>query len=870
MMQVNSNRLIVALVGYCLTFALSARAADPADSLHPKRIYPASRATHAPVIDGSLADDCWQSGEWQSNYTQFTPVYRGTASVKTAIKILYNDKSVFVAIRAYDDMKKITRRLGRRDSFSGDIVGVQFDSYFDHRTAFEFDLTAAGQKIDVLVMNDGWDVNWNAVWNGKVGYEDSAWTAEMEIPLSQLRYGSAPEQVWGLNSWRFISRTQEENHWNLVANDGTGLVYTFGELHGINGLKRNSRMEVAPYVLGKLTTDKAIPGNPFATGSSFSARGGVDAKMGVSNNFTLDATINPDFGQIEADPSVMNLTAFETYFEEKRPFFTEGKNIFDFTFDADQLFYSRRIGHRPSFTPGFDTISVPEFTPIAGAFKLSGKTARGLSLGFIESVTPREMARIHDQARDFKQVAEPASNYFIGRFQKDYNKGNTIVGGILTYTHRFIHEQYLDFLSRNALTYGLEFTRYWKDRTYFFQVKTIGSQINGKEESIQRLQASSARFYQRPDIRGISFDSSRTSLGGFGSSLKIGKWSKGHWRYSEEFILRSGGLELNDLGYMTLSNLVKNNLSLSYVEKKNTKTFKNYTITAQQQSAWDAHGQSLYAQASLNLQAEFMNNWIVLLTGQHRFHITDEWLLRGGPAMRVPNLTAYTASVQSSFSKKVFFSLAGSYNHGGSGNLRFLSLSGDVTYRPKPNLALSLQPNYLQNVDALQYVSEVIKLPSGHEYLLGRVDNRNLGLAFRIDYAITPELTVQYYGSPFVAIGRYSEFKEVVRPVDAVYTNRFRLLTPQQTGSTYYFDDNNDGFTDFSVGKPDFNYQQFRSNLVLRWEYLTGSTLYLVWSQDRTAYVPGGEFDFGTGYHDLFGRYPRNVFMVKCSYLLRK
>lgn len=329
-----------------------------------KRILTTRRIENIPVIDGNLNDECWKHGEWQSDYTQFSLKYGGEASHKTEIKIFYDDKNIYVGIRAYDDISEINRKLDRRDQFSGDIVGLHIDSYFDHRTAFEFDLTAAGQKLDVLVQNDGWDMNWDAVWYGKVAYEDSAWTAEYKIPLSQLRYGSEENQVWGLNSWRLIERTHEESQWNLVANDGTGLVYTFGELHGLQGLKKNRRFEVSPYLSSKLTTMEKVSGNPFTSKPDFKGQGGVDARIGISNNTTLYATINPDFGQVEADPSVMNLTAFETYFEEKRPFFVEGKNIMDFSFDEDQLFYTRRVGHAPSYNPGYSMMECLKIQPL--------------------------------------------------------------------------------------------------------------------------------------------------------------------------------------------------------------------------------------------------------------------------------------------------------------------------------------------------------------------------------------------------------------------------------------------------------------------------------------------------------------------------
>ena len=861
---------MVLLSLFCWSFGASANKIynlAPEDSVHQqKRTYLTTRITKPPVIDGALNDSCWKQGVWQSDYTQFIPVYKGKPSCKTEIKALYDDKNMFVGIRAYDDMTKVSRRLGRRDNFEGDIVGVHFDSYFDHRTAFEFDLTASGQKLDVWLQNDGWDVNWNAVWYGKVAYEDSAWTAEFQIPLSQLRYGSAEEQVWGFNSWRKIDRLQEEDHWNLVANDGTGIVYTFGELHGLKGLKKARKIEFTPYISGKYTTSKKEFGNPFATGSDFKGLGGLDAKIGISNNFTLDATINPDFGQVEADPSVMNLSAFETYFEEKRPFFVEGKSIFDFKFDNDQLFYTRRIGHAPSYTPGFETVRVPENTTIAGALKLSGKTSDGLSMGIIESVTSKEMADIHANNQDFSEVAEPLTNYFIGRVQKEFDKGNTIIGGILTHSHRFINQDYLNFLSRNSLTYGADLTKYWNNRKYFLEVKAIGSSINGDQAAIDKLQSSSARYYQRPDAGGISYDTTRTALNGFGASFKIGKWSKGHWRYNEEINMRSPGLELNDLGYMTISNMTKNNTTVSYFETENSWIFKNYNFNLQQQNAWDADGVGLFSMASMSAQGEFMNGWAAQLGGQYKFRTLDEWILRGGPAMKVPDLMGVSYFLQTNSSKKVFFSINGEYNKRLAGNSFNYSVTSQVSYRPWSNLVFSLQPSFQKNIDELQYLSQFGKSGNSKSYLLGSIDNRNLGITFRMDLALSPELTVQYYGSPFVSIGKFGNFKKVVKPQDANYYNRFSKLSPAKIANSYNFDENNDGIVDYSVGNPDFNFHQFRSNLVVRWEYHPGSTFYLVWAQDRTGYEQGGPFAFDKGYSRMFDLFPKNIFMIKFKY----
>jgi len=838
----------------------------PGDSLsRPKNSYHTQFTELAPVVDGKLNDDCWKQGEWQSNYTQFAPTYRAQPSRKTELKILYNDKSIFVAIRAYDDIEKGTRRLSRRDSYAGDIVGIHLDSYHDLRTAFEFDLTSAGQKIDVWVSNDGWDTNWNAIWYGKVAYEDSAWTAEMEIPLSQLRYGSSDEQVWGLNAWRKIDRLQEEEHWNLVANDGTGLVYTFGELHGLKNLKKHRRIELAPYVSGQMTSIKGTTGNPFTSGAKWNGQAGLDAKIGITNNFTLDATINPDFGQVEADPSVMNLTAFETYFEEKRPFFVEGKSIFDFTFDSDKLFYTRRIGHSPSYAPGYDTISMPEFTTIGGAFKLSGKTANGLSIGIIESLAMKEQATIRSNGNEFNQDVEPLTNYFIGRFQKDFDKGSTIIGGILTHTHRDISSNSLNFLSHDALTYGLDFTKYWVDRKYVAEVKAIGSAISGDKEAITRLQTSSARYFQRPEL-ATTFDTTLTALNGLGASAKIGKGSKGHWRYNEEIVARSAGLELNELGYMTMANYFKNSTNIEYYETENTSLTKNYSFSFQQQNGWNMQGNSLYSLISLGAGSEFMNSWSLHVTGQHKFRTTDERLLRGGPAMEVPNQMTYALLLLSNSSRKIYLTFYANGGYCTTNKSNYVSASATLSYRPMVNLVLSLQPSYMKNLDALQYIGQFSTTGLITKYLLGTVDNRNLGLTFRADLALTPELTIQYYASPFVSIGKYNEFKEVTNPVADEYNDRFTILTPNFQDSFLQFDNNNDNTIDYQIYTPDFNYQQFKSNLVLRWEYKAGSTLYFVWAQDRTQYHPGGAFNLNEGFRNLSSIAPRNILMVKFNY----
>lgn len=845
------------LVLLCMIFFLN--------RAYGQRIYTTLRTEDPPVIDGKLDDACWESGEWQSDYKQFVPVYNGEVSYRTEIKVLYNNRSLFVGVRSFDDMDKITKRLGRRDNYLGDMVGIQLDSYHDRRTAFEFVVTAAGQKMDMWISNDDMDINWNAVWYVKVAFQEDVWTAEFEIPFTQLRYSPANEQVWGFNSWRYVNRLQEENHWELLANDGTGGVYTFGELHGLKDLPGNRRLELSPYLSGSITTNKKIPGSPYARGIRFGARGGLDAKIGLTNNFTLDATINPDFGQVEADPSQMNLTAFETYFEEKRPFFIEGNNIFAFDFDGDDLFYSRRIGHAPSYHPGTGMMKMPEFTTIGGAAKVSGRTANGLSVGILEAVSLKANAHIFENGVDSEKAVEPLANYLVGRFQKDFDRGNTILGGIVTHTHRAIRDEHLHFLGRDALSVGIDFTKFWKDRKYFLEFKTIGTHIGGDQEAIRRLQTASARYYQRPGS-GLPLDTTSTRMSGLGGYFRIGRWSKGHWRYSEEVVIRTPGLEFNDLGFMKLSNTVKNSTRVSYVEKDNQWIFKNYDISLSQDNAWNFQGRGLYSDLQLDADFELRSHWSVFLEAQYKFRIVDEQLLRGGMAMKVPDQLQYEGGIFSDHSKKLTVGVYAAYNHSLTGNSRFLYISPQMSYRPFSNLLLSVNAVYERNLNDLQYIGQLNQLNTSPVWLLGMVDNRNLSLTFRVDWAITPELTIQYYGSPFVSIGDYSDLKEVTHPMDALYENRFRKIPFERNGKDYMLDGNRDGVFDLRIDNPSFNYQQFRSNLVLRWEYRPGSTLYFVWSQDRTGYDAGGPFSFRDGYKLMGEVFPGNVFMIKLNY----
>ena len=836
------------------------------------RVYTTTRlTTDKPVIDGVLDDPCWKTGEWAGDFTQWVPKEGAKPSQPTQLKILYDDKNIYVAIRAFDcEPEKIIRKAGRRDEFAGDQAGITFDSYHDHRTGFEFDVTAAGQKIDLLLTNpSNGDFNWNAVWYAKTGLEDSAWTAEFEIPLSQLRYSSDDKQVWGMHCWRWIDRLQEESDWEPQTSTSAGMLYQFGELHGIKGLPASRRIEIMPYTVGRLKTFKSEPDNPFADkGRSWLGNAGIDAKIGLSSNFTADLTVNPDFGQVESDPSVMNLTAFETFYEERRPFFLEGKNIFNFDFDDANLFYSRRIGHSPNYSPALgenEYMDFPDNTTILSAVKVSGKTSDGLAVGVLQSLTANEQAKINSSGDSRNESVEPLTNYLIARVQKDFDEGNTMLGGIVTSTNRFIKDSQLEFMNHNAYTGGIDFLHYWNDKEYFIDAKFIGSSIYSSTDGIKILQNSSARYYQRPDANHISFDSTRTQLSGYGGRIRIGKGSVGLWRYSTGIHWRSPGLDLNDIGFMQTTDIIEQENAVSYFVNQPVSIFRTYSVSVSQFNNWDYGMNYLNSGGRLGLYLEFLNKWAISTSMNFTSEALDTHILRGGYAMLVPAVWAHSFYGRTDPSENIYFELNTNVSMSKNQSLRYFSIQPGFSIMPMNTLKISMSINSTSNVDRLQYI-DTKSVNKENRYILGKINQQTLGATFRIDYNFTPEFSIQYYGSPFASIGKYSEFKSVVNPRSAEYTNRYSTLNPALNGNNYEISENDNSQVDYTFGNPDFNFSQFRSNLVFRWEYRPGSQIYFVWSQDRTNYIMPGNNSVYNTLGDLRDVYPNNIFLVKFNY----
>ncbi len=874
----NLKRIVLSQIFFFLFICSFAHSSD---STIVKRIYQTAFTKTPPVIDGIMDDDCWNLVDWSSDFIQSQPAENKPPTQQTAFKILYDNDNLYIFIRAYDtEPDKISKIMSRRDNFSGDFVWVDIDSHFDKQTDFLFAASASGAKSDAAISQDGnnEDDDWNPIWFMKTSSDDLGWCAEMKIPLSQLRFGKKDEQIWGLQVSRNLFRLQERSTWQYIPKGSPGTVHLYGELHGIKELKPKHQIEIMPYTLAQTERFAKVPGDPFNTGKLSKLSAGLDGKIGLTNDFTLDFTINPDFGQVEADPSQVNLTAFETYFSEKRPFFIEGQSIYQFMPDqtivihnmySDNLFYSRRIGRYPQYYPSVGDsvhIRMPESTTILGAMKLSGKTKKGLSVGILESLTSREDAMIDSAGYRRKETVEPLTNYFVGRVQQDFNKGQTILGAMITAVNRDIKSTNLEFLHSAAYTTGLDFQHNWKDRTWYLAGNAEFSDVRGSNTSIIATQTSSAHYYQRPDAKYLGVDSSLTSLPGYGGTVKFGKTSKKRLQFETCVIVRSPGLEFNDIGYMRYSDVIYQGNWMGYYLRNPFWKFNYFYLNTNYWMYFNFGGQLLSRNYNTNFNAQFKNKW--RLNGQfnRESQSVSTDILRGGPSIIMPGNQSFSVYLSTDQSKKLSLS-GGVYQGSGDVNsFRNREYFGGVYLRPSNSISVSVEPDYSIQRTELQYVSTAGTVQDPI-YLFATLYQKTLGITFRINYTINPELSIEYYGQPFISAGKYTAFKKITQPDAGAFKERFYEyasdeLTFDPTANTYNV---NDGGT-YSFGNPDFNFRQFRSNLVIRWEYHPGSTIYLVWSQSRTSTDTNGLFSYGNDMNNLFRVTPDNVFLVKFSY----
>ncbi len=843
-------------------------------NIYRKRYYSAERTETAPRVDGRLDDACWQQGAWEGGFIMGSPAEGAPPSQPSAFRIMYDYSNLYVAYKCYDsEPEKIRVISNLRDKYSGDIVGIAIDGFDDDKTALELNLTAAGQKIDTKLTGDRvFDIGWNAVWEGASALSDSGWTAEMKIPLSQLRYFNVEEQKWGLMIWRRLDRNQEDSFWQVIPKNATSMVYLFGELNGIKDIKRARQLEISPYISTKLIPANNLTRLPGQTYNPFVFGGGLDSKAGISSNFILDLSINPDFGQVEADPSELNLTSYETFFAEKRPFFLEGKDIFTFDLAGSQLFYSRRIGQAPRYNPVLDInerINTPLQSTILGAAKLTGKTTDGLSVGVIEVVTGQEEALISSSDTSYRKKVSPLSSYFVGRIKKEYNKATTIVGGMFTSSNKFIGGSDMSGqLYTNSYTGGLDFIHYMKGKTYYAESKFIFSSIDGSDESMYRLQMENVHRFQRPDAGHLLLDNGLNRMTGTGGSFSFGKKSGSNWRFDLNSSWLSPMLDLNDAGYIRLADMISQGSSVSYVTITPKGIFRTYTVGVDQNASWSFGGEPIDLKTRLFFNSQFSNMWNLNSYLRRNFSSYDPRILRGGSALMSNPFYTFFVNASTANAKDLQLTLTYQNDRNEHDLLKYSNISASLRWFLMKKLMLTGTAAYSDMFQKQQYVLSKTSLAEP-AYLFGDLKNKTVEITLKPGIFFTNELSLEYYASVFLSTGNYSDFKRVLDPHSRDYSSRFYIYSDPEidynaTDNSYSVNDVTQGAYNFN--NPDFNFGQFRSNLVLRWEYNPGSIFYLVWTHDQTNQVQTGRMSQSENLSDLFGTIARDVFMVKFNF----
>ncbi len=809
-----------------------------------------TKAVTPPVLDGKLDDAAWVTAQSIDKFLEYEPNQGSESRFRTDVRVVHDDKYLYIMGRMYDPAPdSIISLLSRRDvRTQSEQLKLVIDSYHDRRTAYQFIVNPAGVKRDFYVSNDtNEDPSWDAVWDVATSIDSLGWTAEFRIPFSQLRFADTSDHTFGLLIVRDVARTGARLSWPLIHRERQGYVSQGGDVSGIDGIGSPSRLEIAPYVVTKNETRPS--GSSFSHPQSIS--GGADLKYGLSSNLTLNATINPDFGQVEADPSVLNLSAFEQFFEERRPFFLEGSGIFTFNTacnDIDTgctgLFYSRRIGRSPQLGGIFGDASSATNTTILGAGKLTGRLGKGLSVGVLDAVTQRELGT---EGR----VIEPQTNYAVARAQQDMRDGQTGIGVMLTGVNRALDDNSENLLRSSAYTGGLDIRHRFFKKNYELRAYIAASQVNGSAQSILNTQRDGVHRYQRPDD-GVNVDPLLTALTGNAERLSVSKFGGGKTRFQSVFQRFSRGFETNDLGFQARADeqMFRNWFSLQYNQPN--KLFQRGFFNFNTIQRWTTEGLPLTVGVNTNWHVQFRNfMWGHFGVNADGFMTTyNDRVARGGPALRNSSGGNFWTGVETDnrkpYTANVF---AGAYrNDVGRTTGWWINPGGQ--FRLGSQVSASLSMNYSNDVNDSQWRANfgVSGVDTTH-YTFARLDQKTLSLNTRLNYTATPNLSFQFYGSPFVTNGDYSDWRELNDPRAADYDARFKPFTGR--------------------GDPGgFNFMQFRSNTVMRWEYRPGSTLFLVWAQGRELSGQPNDFSFGRNLRDVFDTHPANTFLVKVSYWL--
>ncbi len=840
-------------------------------------------------LDGELKEEVWQWHEPASDFLQQDPIDGAPASEKTEVWVAYDESNFYVAAYCHDsEPRGIIGLLARRDSFiDSDWFFLAVDPYFDRRTGYMFGVNPAGSIIDQALYNDvDTDYTWDGIWEAKVVRVADGWTLEMRLPFNQLRFPKKDKYIWGINFQRTIKRKQERVFFAWVPKEDAAFVSRFARLEGIEDINPGRRVEIYPYSVAQAQFQPAEPGNPFEKGHKYLGNLGFDLKLGVKSNLNLDVAVNPDFGQVEVDPAVINLTAYETYYEEKRPFFIEGASMFNHFgrggvyFNANinwpepRFFYSRRIGRPPQGYPLHDGYThLPDRTTILGAFKLTGRLGAGWNLGFINAVTGREFAVVDDLQNRYQEEVEPLSYYGVWRLQKDIKDGRHGIGLMATTLVRDLNNEILStILNKNAFSLAADGWSFLdRKRTWVVGGWLGGTYVKGSREAIYKLQQSSIHYFQRPDVHHVQLDPEATCLSGWAGQFKLAKQQGNHL-----FLLSAGalspGFDPNDLGYQnSSSDLIDLMVLYGHQWTKPGKVFRQVAAIGGFSRQYDFGGNKIFECVGFDLNG-VLNNWwnfeyiIMYLPESLSMNLT-----RGGPLALVPRGFMTNLNLGSDSRKSVVL----------NGNFSGQLLSQDssqwmadfsVRWKPRTNLSLSIGPTLGIKIDETQWVTKksdpLMTETYGKRYIFGRINQKIIASEIRINWTFTPRLSLQAYLQPFIAVGKYDRFKQLLRPrvYDYLVFGEKESTIVEQDGGYILDPDGSGPAYPFFISNPDFNYKSMRGTVVLRWEYRPGSLLYLVWTQNRADFSYPGELSLGRDLGNLFTAPGDNIFLFKFTY----
>ena len=827
----SAKKLAATLSGLLLALPmLAARAQQPV------------RAELAPVIDGRADDAVWRLASPVGELRMFDPTEDAAPTLRTEARVAYDRENLYFFVRAFDPRPdSIVALLSRRDvKTTSDQIKIMIDSYHDRRTGYEFAVNPAGVKRDYYTYDDAAeDASWDAVWEVATRIDSLGWTAEFRIPLSQLRYQPAASQTFGIMVMRDVARLNERDSWPVFRRSRAGIASQFGAVSGFAGLGSPRRLEISPYVLARSTSSA----RPSGFDRSQQGTMGADIKYGLTSNLTLDATINPDFGQVEADPAQLNLTAFETFLAEQRPFFLEGTGIFRFGDDATRLFYSRRIGRAPQLAGLVSDpyATVPGASRILGAGKLSGRLADGTSLGALAAVTDRTSAG--------GVIVEPRTTYGVLRASRDFRGGESALGAIATMVDRSLDASSAPYLRSSAYVGGVDGRHRFDAGRYELAASMSASAVRGSPRAIASTQRSSVHEYQRPDD-ALAVDTLASSMRGVAlgaSAAKVGGLTRGNVAYQRI----TPGFESNDLGYLARADLQTLNTSFGLVPAKPVGGWRNTQLAAFTWQQFTAAG--LPTSATFELFAEgrrpsgatvSVDSWV-----DNALAVYCDRCARGGPALRLSPSYNVLVNLSADPKRRVSPYVAAIYTMADEGRSMLWRVRPYVTVRPSSRVNVELGTRYQRNQDNTQWLGNagVVGADTTH-YLFGYLEQDLLSFTGRLDVTLRPTMSLQLYMEPFVTAGHFTNVRELANPRAGRYDERFRAYGGP-------------------IPDGDFNEKSFNASAVARWEYRPGSTLFVVWTQARAqSELDLGSFSARRDYGNLFAARPDNVFLVKASY----